>query len=166
MEKEFEAWWFAAGDTLPHGDGRKIIIGETLKVEPPIVPCKHGLHASIDPFDALEYAPGPILYKVRLGGEIIAHGGDKHAASERTALACRDATEMLWLFARKMALSVIHLWDAPIVVREYLETGDKTKRAAAREAAGAVAGDAAWAAAWAAAGRPFSEMVEVLFRGD
>ena len=26
-----QAWWFAAGDTLPHGDGRKIVIGETHK---------------------------------------------------------------------------------------------------------------------------------------
>ena len=50
-------YWFAAGDTLPHGDDRRVVIGETLTVEPPIIPCKHGLHASVDPFDALQYAP-------------------------------------------------------------------------------------------------------------
>ena len=148
---EIIGYWFAASDELPHGDGRKVVIGETLTVEPPIIPCTRGLHASIDPFDALEYAPGPILYKVRLSGEIVAHGNDKHAASERTAIARRDATEMLRAFARKMALSVIHLWDAPAVVREYLKTGDESKRAAAWAAAGDAARDAASAAASAAA---------------
>ena len=143
---EIIGYWFAASDELPHGDGRKVVIGETLTVEPPIIPCERGLHASIDPFDALQYAPGPILYKVRLSGEIVAHDNDKHAASERTAIARRDATEMLWAFARKMALSVLHLWDEPPIVREYLETGDESKRAAAR--------DAAWDAAWAAASDP------------
>lgn len=28
MEK-VQAYWFAASDTLPHGDGRKVVIGET-----------------------------------------------------------------------------------------------------------------------------------------
>ena len=46
-------------------------------------------------------------------------------------------------FARDCALDVIHLWDAPSVVKEYLETGDEKLRDAAR--------DAAWDAAWAAA---------------
>jgi len=43
-------------------------------------------------------------------------------------------------------LDVIHLWDAPAVVREYLETGDESKR----DAAWAAARDAAWGAALAA----------------
>jgi hypothetical protein len=154
--KTLDAWWFAAGDTLPHGDGRKIILGEKLTVDPPIIPCERGLHASVDPFDALQYAPGPMLYKVVLSGEIVAHETDKHAASERTVIAVRDATPTLREFARKMALSVIHLWDAPAVVREYLETGNESKRDAAWAAAWAASGDAAraaaGAAAWAAAG--------------
>jgi hypothetical protein len=66
-------------------------------------------------------------------------------------------------FARWCALQVIHLWNAPDVVREYLETGNEELRAAARAVAGAaawdaardvaraVAGDAAGAAAWDAA---------------
>jgi hypothetical protein len=149
---EIMGWWFAASDELPNGDGRKIVIGETLTVDGEIVPCMHGLHASVDPFDALQYARGPLLYKVRLSGEIIAHKNDKHAASERTAIAKRDATQMLWTFARKLALLVIHLWNAPAIVREYLETGDESKREAAGAAAGAArgAGDAAEAAAEAA----------------
>jgi hypothetical protein len=144
-------WWFSASDELRHGDGRKVVIGETLTVEGKIVPCERGLHASVDPFDALRYAPGPMLYRVRLSGEVVVHDGDKHVASEHTALAVRDATDMLRDFARKQALTVIHLWDAPAIVREYLETGDESKRDAARDAARAGAWDAAWAAAWAAA---------------
>jgi hypothetical protein len=142
---EIMGWWFAASDELPHGDGRKVVIGETLTVDGEIVPCEHGLHASVDPFDALQYAPGAILYRVRLSDAIVAHDKDKRVASERTAIAKRDSTQMLWAFARKEALSVIHLWDAPTIVREYLETGDESKRAAAGDAAGD-----AWAAAGAA----------------
>ena len=47
-------------------------------------------------------------------------------------------------WARWCALQVIDLWDAPEIVRCYLETGDETIRDAAW--------DAAWAAAWDAAG--------------
>src|ERR1019366_2926403 len=64
------------------------------------------------------------------------------------------------------ALGVIHLWDAPIVVKEYLTTGNENLRAAAeaaawtitraawvtaRDAAGDAAEDAARDVAWAAA---------------
>ena len=180
---EIIGWWFAASGELPHGDGRKVVIGETLTVKGKIVPCRWGLHASVDPFDALQYAPGPLLYKVRLSGKIVPNDNDKHAASERTAIAKRDSTQMLRAFARKVALSVIHLWDAPTIVREYLETGDESKKAAAGNAAWAAAGDAARAAraaaraaAWAArdardaagdaARKLFNEMVTQLFEGE
>ena len=55
-------------------------------------------------------------------------------------------------FACQCALDVIHLWDAPPIVKKYLETGDEKLRDAAWDAARAAAGDAAWDAAWAAAG--------------
>jgi len=161
-----KAYWFG-GDVLPHGDGRKVEVGITHTVEPPIVPCERGLHASVHPADALEYATTATLWLVDLGGEILEHGGDKIAASERTYLARIDATELLRAHARWCALQVIDLWDAPDVVRQYLATGDESLRAAAMAAAEAAAGDvgaaamaaaeaaagaAAWAAAWAAAG--------------
>jgi hypothetical protein len=145
------AYHFAPKDNrLGCGDGRAIVLGETLTVDASrISPCEYGLHASAHPLDALRYASGPLLYRVQLGGTIMPHGKpiDKYAASERTALAGgKDASPMLHAFARSCALDVIHLWDAPAVVREYLETGDETKRDAAWAAA-----DAAWAAARAAA---------------
>ena len=56
-------------------------------------------------------------------------------------------------FARWCALQVIHLWDAPDVVREYLETGDETLRVVAWDAARASrdVADAVWNATRAAA---------------
>jgi hypothetical protein len=115
-----------------------------------------GLHASGHPFDALLYAPGSTLHLVHLDGELIEHGSpvDKVAARRRKIVATIDAEPLLREFARKCALSVIHLWDAPEVVKQYLTTGDDSLRAAARDAA---AREAAWAAraaareaAWAA----------------
>ncbi len=148
-------WYFSAADVLPNDDGRKIVIGETLTVEGEIVPCERGLHASASAYDALMYAPGPLLWRVELGGTIVAHGDpvDKFAASKRTTLAGGiDVTAALREFARWCALQVIHLWDAPDVVRQYLETGDESLRAAAAGAAGAAAWDAAREARTAAAG--------------
>ena len=165
------AYWFAAEPRLPHGDNRPVVIGETLRVKPPLKLCEHGLHWSVDPFDALLYANGNLLYQVRPDdsdwydnegqwhkGEYLL-GDDKGCSTGRTALAVRDATDMLHAFRRDEALRVIHLWDAPEVVRpevvrRYLETGDETIRAAAVTTAEAAAWIAAWAAgetaAWAA----------------
>ena len=59
-------------------------------------------------------------------------------------------------FACDCALDVIHLWNAPPIVKRYLKTGNEKLRDAAWDAAWAAAGAAAWAAAgaaaWAAAG--------------
>ena len=138
-------------DTLR--DGRPIpAIGETLRHEGKIELCKSGLHASMCPWDALSHAPGPLLHRVVVGGEIL-YGNDKLVASERTIRASIDATDLLRSFARQCALDVIHLWDAPDVVRKYLETGDESLRAAARAAArdaAKAAITAAKAATWAA----------------
>ena len=172
-------------------DGKPIPpIGEWLKLPESIKikPCPSasdirngygGLHASPDPFDALQYAPGNMLHQVYLGGETVSHGDpiDKFAARERQIVATLDATEILCLFARRVALDVIHLWDAPVVVKEYLETGDESKRAArAAWAAGdaaRAARDAAWAAGDAAraardagdAARAARDAKEKLYRG-
>ena len=54
-------------------------------------------------------------------------------------------------FARQCALDVIHLWNAPPIVKRYLKTGNEKLRAAAWDAAWDAAGDAAGDAAWAAA---------------
>jgi hypothetical protein len=108
--------------------------------------CERGLHGSLDPFDALTYAPGETLCRVQLGGTII-QGDDKCVATRRKIVTRVDATSLLWSFARSCALDVVKLWDAPPVVVQYLTTGEESLRAAARDAAWADAGDAARAAA-------------------
>jgi hypothetical protein len=120
----------------------------------PVIMCERGLHGSLDPFDALTYAPGETLCRVQLGGTII-QGDDKCVATRRKIVTRVDATSLLWSFARSCALDVVKLWDAPPVVVQYLTTGEESLRAAARAAAGAAAWASAWAdaryAAWASA---------------
>lgn len=84
-----------------------------------------GLHASERPFDALQYAPGPLLHRVELDG-IAERDSEKVVARRRKIIASIDATTLLRKFARKQALSVMHLLDAPEVVKRYLETGEES----------------------------------------
>ena len=126
--------------------------GEWLTHTGPLVPCLSGLHASEDILDALWWAPGPIICRVELDGDVQEHGKpvDKLVAARRCILWRLDAEtseRVLRQFARWCALQVIDLWDAPAVAREYLETGDESKRDAAWTAARNAAQDAAWAAA-------------------
>ena len=152
--------WHFVGATLR--DGRPIPPdGETLKHKGQVVLCKSGLHASERLIDALKYAPGWTLCRVRMGGTI-KRETDKLVARERTILWRIDATGVLRAFACKCALDVAHMWDMPPIVRKYLETGDESIRDAARDAAWDAAWDAArdaardaaWAAARAAARAP------------
>ena len=98
-----------------------------------IVPCSSGLHASVKVLDALQYAPGQMLHKVILEGELQSHGEpvDKYVGRRRKILKTIDATDLLRSFARWCALSVIDKWDAPEMVRKYLETGNKSLMEAA-----------------------------------
>ena len=130
--------------------------------------CNYGLHASLHPFDALQYAPGGTLCLVEIGGKI-EYGDDKLVAQKRKIVARFDATELLYDQARKSALSVIGNWETPVpqVVIDYLNTGRADLRSAAWSAAKSAAGSAAlyvarsaarsaaesaaWSAAWSAA---------------
>ena len=130
-------------DTLR--DGRPIPpVGEWLEHDGKIVPCESGLHASEHPLDALNYAPGCTLHRVELEGDLMPHGEpvDKWVGRRRKIVATVDATALIKHFSRWCAFQVIHLWDAPEVVREYLETGREDIRAAAWDAAQAAALDA------------------------
>jgi len=144
--KNVSGWWFGtANKKLGYDDGREIIIGETHEVEGEIMPCEWGLHLSERIIDALGYAPGPVIYKVKGSGIIVPHGNpvDKFACSKRIYIAGGiDISGTLRKFACLCALDVVHLWDAPDVVIEYLKTGDEKIRAAARDAAWDTAKDA------------------------
>ena len=93
-------YWHFANDNqcLGYGDGRKIVVGETLKVPPPIELCERGLHASERAIDALSYAPGAYACLVTLGG-VVQHDNDKSVATERTVIAAADATNLLFQFS-------------------------------------------------------------------
>jgi len=147
--------WHFVGDTLR--DGSPVPAdGVLLHFDGRPIPCQQGLHASEHPFDALNFAPGPNLCLVECGGIIVPHGSpvDKIVCQERTIIARMDSTPLLRHFARQQALSVVHLWDAPQVVLDYLMGDDAAwdaAWAAARDAARSAARDAAWSAARAAA---------------
>ena len=148
-----EAWHFLANDRrFGHDDGNIAAPGYVYSVEGPIKLCEWGLHASERAIDALQYAPGNMIGRVVLSGEII-RGDDKLVATHREYLWIADAEETLRSFTRWSALQVIHLWNAPDIVRRYLESGDKSLRSAAESAAESAANLAANSAAyWAAHG--------------
>ena len=134
--------------------------------------CEKGFHFSSHPFDALTYAPGSILCKVLLGGEIVQET-DKGVASARMIVKRLNFEDQLFFFARWQALKVIKNWKAPDVVKKFLLTGDKSLRDAAWSAARAAAEAAAWsaeaaagsaeAAAGSAARSEFLQLVEKEF---
>jgi hypothetical protein len=137
--------------------------GQTLRVEPPLRMCRHGLHASARAIDALRYAPGDMVCRVRLSGEILTDE-DKLCASERTVLWMVDATTTLHEFACWCAEQALEQeraagrepdprsWAAIKTKRAWLrgECDDATLAAAEAAATLAAADAAAWAAAWAA----------------
>jgi hypothetical protein len=118
-----EAWWFSDDSgLLPHGDGRPVVIGERISVSGPIFGAENGLHGSRHPFDALQYAPGPILNRTIHGGEIIEWDG-KLCSRWRIVVDRRDATELLRAFARKKILTAYGK-DVPRELRHYFEAAD------------------------------------------
>jgi hypothetical protein len=132
VSKSFLAWHFV-GYKLR--DGREIPAdGVTLKHKGDLVMCVSGLHASKRLIDALTYAPGNTVCRVRISGKVILDT-DKLVASERTIIWRMNIEQLLRDFARKQALSVAHLWQMPDAVRRYLETGDELLRDAASDAA-------------------------------
>jgi hypothetical protein len=148
--KTMLGWYFSdVSETLRYGDGRKIKVGETHTVECEPVLCHQGLHASKTILDALEYAPGNILFRVKLSGMVV-HDTNKSVATSRKYLSRIDAENILRQFARQCALDVVHLWNCPAVVLQYLQTGKEELRTAAGASARDAAQVAAWAASWSA----------------
>jgi len=150
------AWHFTKPNELR--DGRPLPAdGVWLEHTEPLKLCEQGLHSSLKPRDALRYAPGSTLCRVEYGGDVLT-SNDKLVSSRRKILWRIDATDLLREFARWCALEVIHLWEAPDVVKRYLETGDESLRREARtyadaasNASDASAYDASNASAYASA---------------
>lgn len=66
MNKQTYYYFCGEDRKLRYDDNRPIVVGETLKVGCEPILCKQGLHASKRLIDALSYAPGSILCKVKL----------------------------------------------------------------------------------------------------
>ena len=158
---KFNGYHFT-GDTLR--DGKPVpAAGKTLTHEGPIEICSTGLHFSRTAWQALSYAPGNMLHRVVCEEIADEHMGDKAVCRKRTIVLSIDAEKLMRDFGRKCALDVIHLWDAPQVVIDYLKTGDESLRDAAGDAAWAAARAAAWDAARAAQEKLFNDMVDAEF---
>ena len=166
METQYFDCWHFAGNALR--DGRPLPKkGDILTHVGEVVPCRSGYHGSARAIDALAYAPGALVARVRLSGVVVEHGSpvDKLAASVRENLTdYADCTRVLHEFAcwcatqaldaeEKVGRAVDPRSRKAIEVKLLWLDGKATDagRAAARAAAWDAAGDAAWAAAWDAA---------------
>jgi hypothetical protein len=156
-------WHFALDSQRTRYDDRPIVVGQTMRVDPPIELCERGLHASERAIDALSYAPGAYVCLVELGGTII-HGADKSVATERKVVAAADATELLFQFSIDVAARAMEAvgwehedsWNALALRAAHMQglaDDDDLSAAwsAARSAAWSAAESAARSAAWSAA---------------
>lgn len=176
MVKKINGWHFVNDSrTLAHC-GLGVEAGYVYTEDGPIDICRSGLHASRRIYDALNYAPGSILCKVQLWGDV-QEQEDKLVSRNREVLAVRNVESELRMWA---CWCVRHTplgdgrttWDLltdersrnVLEVAEQFTLGKSSHKqlydawAAARVAAWAArdawaaAGDTAGAAAWAAAG--------------
>lgn len=109
------AWHFLPTDQqLTHGDGRHVEVGQTTRLSDPrpISLSHHGLHASERILDALRLAPGPVLSRVELYGEVQRHG-DILVARERHVLWMQDISALLHRFAVECARQALETPEAP-----------------------------------------------------
>jgi hypothetical protein len=138
MSKRIIRAWHFTGATLR--DGRPIpAIGKWLVHDGPVKMCDIGLHASVRLWDAITFAPGATLHRVECA-DIVQRNSDKLVCRRRRIVATVSADradQIFRRFARVAAYTVIDKWDAPELVRRYLETGDESIRAAAAYAADA-----------------------------
>jgi hypothetical protein len=86
-----------------------------------------GLWASTHPYDALYYGTGTLLHTVEVE-DVECEETFRVAARRRKIIATVDAENLLRVFARWCALRVINNWQAPEIVRTYLEIGDPALR--------------------------------------
>src|SRR3990167_2479707 len=126
--------------------------GEWLAYSGPCKMCESGLHASRNPFDALQYAPGDTLCLVEIA-DIVEEEADKLLCRKRKIIVRMDATEMLRYFARMQAVSCLAQWkyEPDQIILDWLMTGDPADYAAAYAAVCAATHDVDYAAARAAA---------------
>ena len=98
------AWHFLPDDRrMQYPPHTLVEAGGVYRAKGALNPCRNGMHASERALDALRYAPGGVVCRVGLAGEIIPHGGDKLCARERRVLWMADAGATLHEFACRCA---------------------------------------------------------------
>jgi len=154
------AWHFLPEDRRLRWGTQALVEPDTIYYwDGPLAMCESGLHASVRALDALRYAPGPIVCRVRMWGEMIKEA-DKICAREREVLWMADASRILHEFACDCAERALKLagvtdercWKAIEAKREWLrgEASDE-ELSVAWTAARQAAWEAVEAAAWTAA---------------
>ena len=177
MKNNVLAWHFLPKNGLTRFNEIKVEPGVEIIHKGQIELCESGLHASVKLDDALSFAPGPILCRVRCQGRV-KRGDDKLVCSRRTVLWMLDASRVLrlwgcWCIRNTKLQDGRTVWDLltdirsrnAVEVAERFAVGQATEqeldaaRAAAWDAARAAAWDAAWDAARAAASKQLEIMV-------
>ena len=107
------AWHFLSEDKrLGNGDGRLVEVGVPLECKGDPVLCDNGMHGSVRLIDALRYASGPIVCRVKIEGDVI-EGDDKLCGRRRTVLWMMDATQILHEFACTCVEDALALVEQP-----------------------------------------------------
>jgi hypothetical protein len=171
MTNPIKAWHFIRDDSTIKTSSMKrplkVHQGQILRHRGPLELCRKGLHASIKPLDALEYAPGTMICRVECSGDVI-YGEDKLVCSRRKVLWAKDASRPLhefaiWCASRALekigdpdprslrAVEVKKLWLDGEATNEELDDAGHAARCAAWDSARDAAQKAAWHAAWRAA---------------
>ena len=100
--KPITAYHFLAhGGRLRHPvNGHTYVVAGLALHEDEIQLCVRGLHASIKPIDALQYAPGPCLTLVECSGDVLCEE-DKIVCTDRKVIAGPvDVTDIIVRFAQ------------------------------------------------------------------
>ena len=80
------AWHFLPADGKTRYSQETVAVGGTLEATGKLILCTNGLHASRKILDALGYAPGLIVCRVEISGEVV-EGDDKLCGQQRRCLA-------------------------------------------------------------------------------
>ena len=84
------AWHFLPADGKTRYSQETVTVGCALEAKGKLVLCENGLHASRTVLDALGYAPGLIVCRVEISGDVV-EGEDKLCGRHRLCLAMGDA---------------------------------------------------------------------------
>jgi hypothetical protein len=188
------SWHFVSDDRRLQFDASHLTVdaGWVYHTDASIVLYESGMHASIHPMDALTYAPGPVLCRVAVWGDVVIDK-DKIAGRNREVLAVRDVSRELRLFACWCARKVWRLLTdersrAAVEVAERFAIGKATEEelfdAGEDAATAAICNSALWnsydvwtasreaartcakAAEWAAARENYCDDLSVIYRDE